>query len=995
MGVRLVRLFISLLIAPSSLRAHRLPLKTYTTADGLARDRIECIVQDRRGFIWICTSEGLSRFDGYGFTNYGTTEGLPSNVLTDLLETGEGIYWIGTSAGLCRFKPAAKGAARFVQYNLPGDKLANVNILKEDRQGAVWCGTNRGLFRLPKGGTAFERVEMGMSVEASGGVHALMADRRGALWVGTGIGLYVRQEDGAVKSYGHIFRQVILALLEDREGRLWVGTDGSLWRIEHAGKATRLLTDIWVFSLLQTSDGKIWLGTNRGLAEWVPQIGRDKEDFEFYGTANGLSGREISSLMEDRDGNVWMGSDGGGVMRMAHGGFITYHTQDGLGDPASVSGTVFDTREGRCFARGSVISRFDGRHFHSKRLVIPRDISYFSWAEGRMAFQDRAGEWWLGTAQGLCRFPAVAFDRLANTPPRAVYRMRDGLPADLIFQLFEDSRGDIWVGTMGAAGGGTPGGRDGLALWERKSGRIRVIAELNSAPTGFAEDRAGNIWIGIFNGMLARFGGGRLTDFTNLPGVPGGSWKVPFVDSAGRLWIVSRRGLGRANDPTEDRPHFVTYTTAQGLVSNHIKAITEDGWGRIYVASGRGLDRLEPQADSIRITKHYTYPDGLVMGELSAAYRDRTGDLWFASNLGISQLTPAAERAQGVPPMLLTGLAVGTAPYVVSDIGQSQIEGIRVRPGQGPLRIDFVGLSFAPGEKLRYQYRLDGVDQWSAPAEQRSVVYGRLAAGTYRFLVRAVTSEGGTTEPATVTFTVLPPVWLTWWFLTLAATAAGALVYILHRYRVQQLLAVERVRTRIATDLHDDIGSSLSQISILSELARYRLDTGDPKAAQPLGEIATVSREMVAALSDIVWAINPKHDHLSDLAARMRRFAVDVLGTRGIDLRFEADCEEQQRTSSDFRRQLYLIFKEAVNNAARHSACTQARVEMHICKGRLELCISDNGRGFELSTAGKGNGLVNMQRRAAGLGGTIELHSEPGQGASLKLTVPLQGSRHS
>jgi signal transduction histidine kinase len=174
---------------------------------------------------------------------------------------------------------------------------------------------------------------------------------------------------------------------------------------------------------------------------------------------------------------------------------------------------------------------------------------------------------------------------------------------------------------------------------------------------------------------------------------------------------------------------------------------------------------------------------------------------------------------------------------------------------------------------------------------------------------------------------------------------------------------------------------------------RGQLDTDDPKMAQPLREIATVSREMLAALSDIVWAINPRHDRLSDLTARMHRFALDVLGTRGIDLRFQADdCEEQRRTSSDFRRQLYLIFKEAVNNAARHSACTQARVEMHVWKGRLELRISDNGRGFEPSTAGTGNGLVNMQRRADGLGATLHLQSEPGRGTELQVKVRLPGS---
>ena len=339
---------------------------------------------------------------------------------------------------------------------------------------------------------------------------------------------------------------------------------------------------------------------------------------------------------------------------------------------------------------------------------------------------------------------------------------------------------------------------------------------------------------------------------------------------------------------------------------------------------------------------------------------------------------------------------MGTAAYAVADTGQTYIDGPKVKPGQGQLRIDFVGLSFAPGDTLRYQYRLAGVDpDWSAPSEQRSVVYGRLSSGHYRFLVRALNSGGMTSpQPATVTFTMLPPVWLSWWFLSLAALAAGMLVHAGHRYRVRQLLAVERVRTRIATDLHDDIGSSLSQISILSALVRRRLDTADPQVNQPLAEMATVSGEMVAALSDIVWAINPRHDRLGDLAARMRRFALDVLGGRGIDVRFHAsDEQEHRRTSSDFRRQVYLIFKETVNNAARHAGCTQAVVELQVAHGRLELHVSDNGSGFEPMSAGDGNGLVNMRRRAADLNGTLDLRSEPGRGTELKLSVPLPGNR--
>jgi signal transduction histidine kinase len=275
------------------------------------------------------------------------------------------------------------------------------------------------------------------------------------------------------------------------------------------------------------------------------------------------------------------------------------------------------------------------------------------------------------------------------------------------------------------------------------------------------------------------------------------------------------------------------------------------------------------------------------------------------------------------------------------------------------------------------------------------VVYGRLASGDYHFQVRAVNSEGIISPaPASVAFTMLPPVWQSWWFLLSIGVGTVVMAYAAHRYRVRQLLAVERVRIRIATDLHDDIGSSLSHISILSELVRQRLNNGDAVMSQRLTEIATVSGEMVASLSDIVWAINPKHDRLTDLCARMRRFAFDVLDARGIELDFRAEGQaERMRTNSDFRREVYLIFKEAVNNSARHAGCTRAEVELRVGNGQLSLRISDDGAGFEPSAPTNGNGLMNMQRRAAGLGGEFALRSELGRGTHVELSVPLPDSR--
>jgi signal transduction histidine kinase len=517
-----------------------------------------------------------------------------------------------------------------------------------------------------------------------------------------------------------------------------------------------------------------------------------------------------------------------------------------------------------------------------------------------------------------------------------------------------------------------------------------------SAATGFAEDRAGNIWIGFYHGGLARYTDGRFTMFTDADGVPTGGQKVLFVDSAGRLWVSSRPGFARADDPTAGAPRFVSYTTAQDLASNDTYGVAEDAWGRIYVATGRGVDRLEPASGGIGAIRHYTSADGLPTGELRTAYRDRSGHIWFATNVGLSQLSPVRDSAPSAPSVLVTGLEIGAAPSTVADVGETEVRGLRVAPGRGPLRIDFVGLSFAPGERLRYQYRLAGVDRdWSAPAEQRSVVYGRLASGSYRFEVRAMNRPGLVSPtPASVTFTMLPPVWLSWWFLTAAAAGAALLIYAAHEYRVRQLVEVERMRLRIAADLHDDIGSGLSQISILSELARRQLNGSDPPASQPLAEIAAVSGEMVASLSDIVWALNPGHDRLSDLVARMRRFVFDVFGGRGIEVQFEGgDGQRGLRTSSDFRRQVYLIFKEAVNNSARHSGCSRVVVELCVCGGRIEMRVSDNGAGYDPTSVVRGNGLGNMRRRAKELGGELDMRSEPGRGAELVLRAPLPAVR--
>jgi len=324
------------------------------------------------------------------------------------------------------------------------------------------------------------------------------------------------------------------------------------------------------------------------------------------------------------------------------------------------------------------------------------------------------------------------------------------------------------------------------------------------------------------------------------------------------------------------------------------------------------------------------------------------------------------------------------------------VSGLVLNPTQNQLSIDFVGLGFAAGQGLKYQYKLVGAnEEWSAPSDQRTINYASLSPGRYRFMVRAVTADGIVSPtPATVAFNILPPIWQRWWFVTLVVLTFGLGAAAVYRYRVRRLIELERVRTRIAADLHDDIGASLSLIAMLSEVAWRQAMEGNFKVGESLSSIAASSRELVDAMSDIVWAINPRKDRFSELVKRMRRFASDVFTSRDIALQFEApEPDHDFALGADARREIFFIVKEGVNNIARHSACTGATIILKVQERWLILEVRDNGKGFVPSRANEGNGLASMRERARKLGAEFELVSANGHGTTLKLKVPVDRER--
>jgi signal transduction histidine kinase/ligand-binding sensor domain-containing protein len=933
--------------APAPAGAERLAIKAYTTADGLPHDHVKCIVPDSRGFLWLCTAQGLSRFDGRHFVNYGTGHGLEELYVNDFLETRRGGYWVATNGkGVYRLDPDA-AERLFVPERVGAGTASNrVNALFEGPSGRLWAGTDDGLYLSDGPAGGFRAVVVAGAAPAPLlHVAAFAPDSRGDLWAMTSAGA-LRLSDDPPRAVPAPKDQSPFALLAGLEERL-----------------------------LRHSDGRIFVGGRRGLGTW------DGARPRLLTTAHGLSDDVVTALAEDRYGNLWIGTETGGTMRLASHGFTTFDDRDGLGHRRVAS--IFETRAGELCVRTAFqwLNRFDGRMFTALRpaLTVPASIQT---AHGFV--QDREAQWWLATPRGLARYAAAPTRAdLARRTPTAVYTTRDGLVSDDVASPFEDHAGDVWVAARRAAG---------LTRWERATGSIRSYGAADGLPPGnvpvaFAEDAAGTLWVGFREGGLARRRGDGFEFFGASAGVPAAHTRSLYRDSGGRLWAATTGGgLLAVEDPAGERPRFVRYSTADGLTTDHVRCVTDDGRGRLYLGTAVGVDRFDP---ATRTVVHYTTDDGLAQNEVQAAFRDSSGALWFGTMAGVSRLVPVRQPAAPGTPVLIGAVAAGGVPRPLSALGARAVDEFEVGPESASVRIDYFGFAFVPGERLLFQYRLVGGDgRWSDPTPRDSVEYGALAPGRYRFEVRG---QGGDEPPATVAFRVRPPVWRRWWFVSLVVGAVVLAAQQAHRVRLRRVVELEKVRTRIASDLHDDIGSSLSQIAILSEVAARDLGAEAP-TRDLLARIAAASRDTAASMGDIVWAINAGRDTLGDLVHRMRRVASDVFTARDIAFTFQAEVpREDAPLGADRRRQVFLLFKEAVHNAARHSGATRAEAAVTAEGGTLRVRLTDDGRGFDPGSAYDGHGLHSMHSRAQALGGDLRIDSAPGRGTTVTLTVPLRG----
>ncbi|MCL4839761.1 MAG: hypothetical protein KJ058_17560, partial [Thermoanaerobaculia bacterium] len=792
--------------------------------------------------------------DGERFVSYGRADGLPSAEIASLLEDGSRRLWVGTARGLALMLPTRDVDGRlFRDFASGGPGEDAVRALLEDRSGRLWVAAGARLLQSSQSGAGLlfeeETLDVPWQENEAREVRALAEGADGSLWVATSVALFRRPPRGGWSRY-----QVepppdvasVVALASDGAGRLWIagrgltvfvpapddsGPGGPLHErarrvaasLSHLparpGEVAQLagLPATGFTALRELAGGEVWVAGFFGLVAIGdgPPRGLDEED--------GLPSESLTSLLEDRAGAVWAGTFGHGLVRMDRSGFVGFGPDDGLATPYP-SAVLCDARGGESVVivgapPSSALHVPNGRRLRAIPLPLAGPGVVPGWGWGQVTLRDRSGDWWVPTGSGLFRFVAVRnLGELAGARPAARFGAGAGLGSDRAFRLFEDSRGDLWVGAFGEAR---------LARREGSSGRWRVFGEedgiWHDTGTAFAESADGAVWIGFYLGGVARFRDGRFEAFGNEEGVPPGFVSALLADSRGGLWVgTTAGGLARAAEAAAEHPLFVPPALRGEIDGGAVQALVEDGFGRIWVGGRRGIDRIDLESGAVR---HFDSAQGLINNDVFGACRDAAGDLWFATKGGAARLRPRPDPDLVPPFLLVTSMRVAGRQLPVAELGISEVPPFRLPAGDLEIEIGFGAVDLSAGADLRYQVELtrDGQEgAWGSPARERRAHLVGLAAGRYLFRARALRADGLASAPVEVAVTVTPPLWRRPWAIGLLALLALMLAAGAVRLRLRRLAALQRVRERIAADLHDELGLSLSRISMLAEVARRR-----------------------------------------------------------------------------------------------------------------------------------------------------------------------------
>jgi signal transduction histidine kinase/ligand-binding sensor domain-containing protein len=966
--------------------------RVWQTDDGLPHNSVNGVAQGADGFLWLALPTGLARFDGHRFDEIPSASFIeaPNRGVLALTGSRKGGLWLATDRGsIVNLEAGTRHT--FTATNGLLDRM--VAKLLEDSNGTLWIAYMDGTICSLRAGevTVWDEKQQ----VPAGRVASVVSDTAGRIWLIRG-GQLGRVEDGKFRGMATVPKVAYAAAA--RDGGIWVCSERRLEHFEEAGGLKPVATFLFRISsvdplqLLEDSGASVWIGTPYdGLYRLV---GGQLE--KVGGTA-----AQILAVTEDREGNVWVGTRGRGLNRLRPRAVRLEGEEEGL--PFEAVQSVCEDSTGTLWATtatGQLARRLENRWVA---------FSTNEWRNGPATALAAGtnGEVWIGTRNHrLVRWQDGRFETFSRSR---------GVEASPILTLLAGRDGDLWIGGQNQ-------------VVQRMHAGVFQTLKTPEDPRSFracAQDASGNIWFGTSKGMLLRADGDTLLDETARVHAPLDPVRCLTALPDGTLWIgYADAGLGRLKDG-----RVALISSNQGLFDNAISEIVGDDRGWLWFGSDHGIFKvarreLDDVADGKAVAVrsiHYGAGEGVPNFQAEYGYspesvRSRDGRLWISARSALAVVDPAEIRQNlEAPPVLLRRVAIdekSIAEYVgmAPARGAAALDGLktalRLPAGHRKLEFEFTALSFTAVENVRFRHRLDGFDGNWIEGTERSASYPRLPAGDYRFQVKACNSDGIWTEtPATIAFIVAPFVWQTWWFRAGALAFFLAVVVVTVRYvsfrnlrnklrALEQQAALDRERARIARDLHDDLGSRLTRIVLLSDLITDNGSEPD-KSIGNAQEISSTARQVIKALDETVWAVNPRNDQLPHVVSYIGQFAVEFLRTAGIRARVELpELVAERPVSAEVRHNLFLVVKEALNNMVRHAAATEAVLRVMIDEESIALDIEDNGQGFSGAAADDGaDGLRNMRQRMEEIGGRFELDSRRGSGTKISFYCPCPAGK--
>ncbi|HUS35967.1 MAG TPA: two-component regulator propeller domain-containing protein, partial [Verrucomicrobiae bacterium] len=776
-----------------------------------------------------------------------------------------------------------------------------------------------------------------------------------------------------------------------RHGGSWRTLGGNIVRIDRDQIVDRRdgpdALNAGVATMFEDRAGNLWVGLmGAGVVRYDPSGKRD-----WIAGSYDLSHAQVRCLFEDHEGNIWVGTDGAGLHRLRIGAFSVIDKNAGLG--ADIALAVTETEDGLWIGTngGGLAHEKDNQ---AETLNASGVVHVWT----LLAAKDKT--LWIGT-WGAGGFKKIG-DRVEPAPELNPL-------AGIILASHEDAAGKLWFGG--------PGGLIRVAHGKAKH-FTRAEGLSHNDVRAIIDDGEGGLWLGLNGGGINHYRNGKFEAIRKNNGLASDEVWALHRDSSNALWIGTfGGGLSVMRGPTIN-----SFTTEDGLPSGVICSITEDEAGYLWMSSYSGVFRIQKQ--ELLNYKHtplhkldftvFTKSDGLPSRECTGSFQPavckmRDGRLVYPTVKGVAIVDPRHIPVNPIPPQV----TIEEAEIDGESIPLDPISAIfTIRPNRAQVQFRYTGLSFSAPEKVRFRYRLEPLDkEWQDAGPRRTAYYSHLPPGDYRFHVIAANNDGIWNNTGSIlAIRVIPAFWQTYWFLAacvfmIGGAIAGSIRYVEVRklQRKMQLLeqqhAVERERARIAKDMHDDLGASLTQITLLSELARTDLNR-PAQAEAHIRQISGTARELTRAMDEIVWAVNPQNDTLEDLLTYTVKFAQEHLGLARIRCRLDVPAHlPPLHLSAEIRHNLFLAIKEAINNVVKHSKATEAWLRLRTHQTHFVFEVEDNGasippsvltgRTEDLTTPGSHNGLRNMDRRLTEIGGSFEILPRQGGGAIIRMSVDI------